>query len=135
MTTRPKNGGIQHQRSEIHVQQSFSGPLPPPETLAKYNDVLPNAAERILAMAESQHQHRQALEYKVVAANVGAQKMGVALGFIVGMTAIGGGIYLAATGKPVSGLTAIISSLTALVGTFVYGRQTQKKDLRDKDPR
>jgi uncharacterized membrane protein len=40
----------------------FSGPLPPPEILAKYNDALPNGAERIVAMAEGQMKHRQALE-------------------------------------------------------------------------
>ena len=30
--------------------QTFSGPLPPPEILAKYNSVVPNAAERIITM-------------------------------------------------------------------------------------
>jgi uncharacterized membrane protein len=32
----------------------FSGPLPPPEALAKYNDILPGAADRIITMAEHQ---------------------------------------------------------------------------------
>lgn len=135
MSARPKNNtNLQHQHSEIRVARSFSGPLPPPEALARYNDVLPNAAERILAMAESQHQHRQALESSVINANMGAQHLGVILGFIVAMTAIGGGIYLAATGKAASGLTSIIASLAALVGTFVYGKRNQKKDLQNKTP-
>lgn len=34
--------------------QTFSGQLPPPEILAKYNSVVPNAAERIITMAETQ---------------------------------------------------------------------------------
>jgi len=31
---------------------SFSGPLPPPEILEKYNQVVPGLAERIITMAE-----------------------------------------------------------------------------------
>ena len=38
---------------EITAQQtSFSGPIPHPETLKGYNEIVPGAAERILAMAE-----------------------------------------------------------------------------------
>jgi hypothetical protein len=50
------------------------------------------------------------------------------------MTAILGGIYLAATGKPVSGLSSIISALAALVGTFIYGKRKQAKDLDNQKP-
>jgi uncharacterized membrane protein len=39
-----------------------SGPLPPPEDLAKYNMIVPDAAERILRMAEKQQAHRMELE-------------------------------------------------------------------------
>ena len=33
---------------------SFPGPLPPPDLLRQYNDVVPGSAERILALAERQ---------------------------------------------------------------------------------
>lgn len=36
------------------VQTTFSGPLPPPEDFKKYNDVLPNAADRMLSMADNE---------------------------------------------------------------------------------
>lgn len=42
----------------IQASASFSGPLPPPETLERYNQTLPGLAERIIVMAESQHSHR-----------------------------------------------------------------------------
>lgn len=42
----------------IHVQTSFSGPLPSPEDFARYNQTLPGAADRILAMAEKEQQIR-----------------------------------------------------------------------------
>lgn len=42
----------------IHAQMEFSGPLPPPQILGQYDEVLPGAAERILRMAEKQQDHR-----------------------------------------------------------------------------
>ena len=114
------------------VERSFSGPLPPPEALARYDAVVAGSAERIIRMAENQNAHRLALEKTVVTANVAAQKNGVMFGFIIAMTAILGGIYLVATGKPATGLAAILSSLAALVGVFVYGKMAQKKDLSNK---
>lgn len=44
--------------SLIHAQMEFSGPLPPPQILGQYDEVLPGAAERILRMAEKQQDHR-----------------------------------------------------------------------------
>jgi len=44
------------------VSQSFSGPLPPPEILRKFDEVVPGAAERIIKMAEDQSIHRKELE-------------------------------------------------------------------------
>ena len=41
---------------------ALSGPLPPPEMLAQYEEILPGAAERILSMAERQAEHRQKME-------------------------------------------------------------------------
>jgi uncharacterized membrane protein len=114
------------------VARSFSGPLPPPEALARYNDVLPGAAERIVAMAEKQQEHRQMLEKNVVFANSSSQTRGTYLGFIVAMSAIIGGTFLIYAGRGAMGIAAIISSLAALVGVFVYGRRSQRSELAKK---
>lgn len=44
----------QRQQAEITFQShhQYSGPLPKPEDLAKYEQVIPGAAERIIKMAE-----------------------------------------------------------------------------------
>ncbi|MFH1760058.1 MAG: DUF2335 domain-containing protein [bacterium] len=52
--------------SNIQVQQaSFSGPIPHPQILQKYNEIVPDAAARIIKMAENQATHRQDLEKTV----------------------------------------------------------------------
>lgn len=110
----------------------FSGPLPPPEILAKYNDAIQGGAERIMAMAENQSQHRQALEKSVVAANIRAQKVGPILGFLVCMAAIASGTFLIYVGKNAAGLVPIIGALGGLVAVFFYGKHQQKKDLDER---
>ena len=89
------------------VGASFSGPLPPPSLLAKYNEAVPNGAERVMAIAERQSTHREHLEKCVVEGNVQAQKLGSVFGFIVAMTAVVGGIYLISIGKSTAGLVAV----------------------------
>jgi uncharacterized membrane protein len=110
----------------------FSGPLPHPEDLAKYEQVLPGSADRIISMAEHQAEHRRNLEKTVILSNVTLQQWGLACAFILAMTAISGGIWLSLRGMSGVGLTAIISALAALVGVFVYGKSEQKKELREK---
>jgi uncharacterized membrane protein len=122
----------QQMMMQVSRQYSFSGPLPPPEVLEKYNQVLPGAAERILAMAEQQSRHRQTIETKVIDSNVFVQKLGPILGFIIAMTAVVGGIVLILKGKDGYGLASILTPLAGLVGVFIYGKQRQKKELEDK---
>ena len=48
----------------------FSGPLPSPEALGKYEQICPGSADRIIKMAEGQAAHRQALETNTIAEQV-----------------------------------------------------------------
>jgi len=43
-----------------HVE--FSGPLPSPDHLEKYNEILPGAADRIIKMAEKEQENRSKLQ-------------------------------------------------------------------------
>jgi len=47
-----------------------SGPLPPPQQLAAYNEVGEDFAERIVQMAEREQSHRHSIERRVVTASV-----------------------------------------------------------------
>lgn len=117
---------------QVAKAYSFSGPLPPPEILDKYNQVVPGLAERIISMAEQQGKHRQALERTVVDSNAFVQKVGPFLGFVVAMTAVAGGIELILRGRDGYGLAAIIAALASLAGVFIYGKSKQRKNLDNK---
>lgn len=111
---------------------SFSGPLPPPEVLAKYNDVIPNGAERIMKMAEGQQSHRQGLEKTVVEGNVKSERRGQWMGLFISTIVIGAGTYLAATGHQTTGGLLVSVNVVALAGVFVYGKHQQRQELEGK---
>jgi uncharacterized membrane protein len=110
----------------------FSGPIPPPSYLARYNEVVPQGADRILAMAERQSKHRELLEAQVVAGNLSSQKRGSVFAFIIALVAILGGMYLIYSGKDASGLATVISSLAGLAGVFIYSKRQQTKERIEK---
>jgi uncharacterized membrane protein len=117
----------------LHAEStSFSGPIPPPGILEKYNEIIPNGAERIMAMAEKQSAHRESIEKRVIDGEVASQTRGSWFAFIITVLAISGGVFLIEQGKSASGLTTIITSVAGLVGVFVYSKQEQKKERIEK---
>ncbi len=112
--------------------QSFSGPLPPPEALARYNEIVPNGAERIMQMAENQQRHRHSLEQKVIKANVFDQKLGLILGFVIMAGVAAAGVWLVSTGRDASGTAALVAAVAGPVSAFIYGRKKQSEERAAK---
>lgn len=110
----------------------FVGPLPPPEVLLQYDQALPGGAERIMALAERQSAHRQELEKTVVNSNCKNERLGTQLGFVLAMSALLGGFYLVAHGMNAAGIAAIIASLAAPAGAFIYGKRNQRQERAEK---
>lgn len=67
------------------VAREFSGPIPPPESLAGYEKTLPGSADRILKMAEKQSEHRQNLEKREIEIEARDSLLGIILSFILGI--------------------------------------------------
>lgn len=115
------------------TQQKFrSAPLPAPEELAKYNSIIPNAAERIFTVFESQNKHRLRLEEKVISSDCRNSILGLYFAFTLGMTGLLGGIFLVYNGHGNLGTVLSGASLTGLVGVFVYGSRQRRKEREAK---
>jgi len=110
----------------------FSGPLPLPNLIARYNEIIPNGAERIMAMAERQSAHREQMEARVVNGNVASQTRGSYFAFILALISIMGGFFLIYAGKNAQGLVAIIVSVGSLAGVFIYSKYEQRKERERK---
>lgn len=99
------------------VRIEFSGPLPHPQVLAQYNEALPNGAERIMQMTESELRHRQGMEHR-----------GQFFAFVIAVAALLGGIVLIALGRSVEGLVPLLSAIAGLGGTLIYREIQSQKD-------
>lgn len=110
----------------------YAGPLPPPELLVQYNQTVPDAAERIIIMAESQSGHRQELESKVIESDIKNSRLGLHYGLIIGLAAVIGGTICIASGYEVGGSIIGGTGLTGLVGVFVYGSRSKRKEREQR---
>jgi len=112
----------------------WSGPTPSPDVLREYELIVPGAADRIIAMAERQAEHRQKLEAIAVKGGSTRASLGAAFGFLLGMTAVMGGIYLAAGGQELGGYSMVLGTVATLAAVFVYGRKSAQAELAEKSP-
>lgn len=117
----------------IRKASSFSGPIPPPELLKGYNEVIKDGAERIVIMAEKQSSHRMQLEDHAIKEELKQSRLGQVFGFILGIV----GLVLAAIlaildHEAIAGIFGT-TTILGLVTVFVLGKKAQKKDLEDKD--
>lgn len=110
----------------------FSGPIPHPDQLAGYEQIMPGLANRIVTMAEVQAIHRQALEKAHMKTGSRDSLLGLIFGFFIALLAIGGGTYCIAIGREIGGSLLSGGGLASVVSVFVYGSQLKRKEREEK---
>jgi uncharacterized membrane protein len=121
-----------------------SGPLPDPESLRKYNEVVPGLAERMIAMVEKEGEHRRSeqskdgahrreMEGKVVKEGLNFPERGQWIGLGIAVFVISIGSYLILNGFPTQGTLIITTIVISLVGIFVLGKFFKNEDKIDTD--
>ena len=93
------------------VVHHFQGPLPPPNVLRGYEEVVPGGAERLFAMVERQAAHRQGIEAR-----------GQLFGFSLAASSIVGAFLAVAAGVPLVGVSGVIVAVATLSGLFIWGK-------------
>lgn len=132
-------GGLPDKQRQIIVRsitaahaESFSGPLPHPDILAKYEKAMPGAAERIFKITEAEQAHR--IEYDnrrlngELSQSARGQWMGFSLCVFFGLIAFGLG-YL---GHPT--LAGIIGGGTIISLAIVFVLNREPKQKKDSTP-
>jgi len=112
---------------------SFKGPLPPPEVISGYNDVVRNGGERIFSMAENQSNHRIKLEDFVIREELKLSGRGQIFGFIIGLIGLGLATGLALLGHETLAGIFGTSTILGMVTVFVIGKKAQEKDISEKE--
>lgn len=122
------------QLSAIH-QQTISfhqGPLPSADELARYNDIIPDAAHRIFVMAENQAAHRIKSEASTLRHDAIARYVGLAIAGTLGVLGIVSGVTLGIQGHEATAGILFGTTLIGLVGSFIYGTRSNRQERIEK---
>ncbi|MGK7344338.1 MAG: DUF2335 domain-containing protein [Candidatus Nitrospinota bacterium M3_3B_026] len=128
-STTPPEESLPHTAENIVkvlAEQRFSGPLPHPEVLQNYENVLPGLAERIVAMAEAEQKSRHTEETEALRGQLKYASRGQWFGFGISMAGLVVSGVVIFAGYP-WGAVISLTALTNLAGIFV-GRHRPGSD-------
>ena len=117
---------------EMVVARHFSGPLPPPELLQGYKDIIPDSPERLLKMVENRENHKISTESIIVKHEISQSSRGQIFGFVIAIIIIFIVAYLTINSHYT--VAAILGGATiiGLVTIFVLNRPPQKGSKSDE---
>ena len=107
----------------IQKKEVYSGPIPHPEHLKQYEELVPGAADRLISMAENENAHRQKEEDKIINAEIINKNRGQIFGFILMLICLIGGFVLIAIGKNGYGIAGLIGAAATLALAYIYGKK------------
>lgn len=109
------------------VSQQWAGPLPPPGALAQFDTIIPNGAERIMAMVEREQQHRIDQEAAILEATIRDTRRGHWLGGAVSVLALVGCVFSVYLGAHPAVSVALVSlPVVAIIQAIVRSKSNGK---------
>ncbi len=116
-------------RSASLVIKQHSGPLPDPETLGEYNQLIPNGAERIMKMAEKQQDHSMYMERIALRRASFQHLLGQIFAFILASFATWFGYELTTKGFEKAGITIFATTIGVILYAFLRkGRRIKSSE-------
>ena len=108
------------------VSYEHRGPLPAPQTLREYEQILPGVADRIVSQAERQSAHRMELERTVVTSEGRRSWAGWASATLIGVGVLVAAVVVTLEGYPWAGVAFVGSDIAGLAALFVVGGRRQE---------
>ena len=127
----PKMTFIRQESQQI-IASFFRGPLPPPAELKKYNEIVPDGAERLFQDFEKNSEHKRQTERIKTLGIIITQSLGLIFAFIFAITGLGVSVYCATIGQ--TWLAAILGGTTiaSVVAAFLYEKHSPPKNAHPK---
>lgn len=116
-------------QGQLQVKQTriYQAPIPPPEAMAKYEELQPGFADRILAMAEKEGDHRREAESKIIRLSYWNDFIGKAFAFASVLSICGLCLYAYSIGYATQATTLGTTVMIGLAGVFIYKRGDNDK--------
>ncbi|MFP2346169.1 DUF2335 domain-containing protein [Enterobacter hormaechei subsp. steigerwaltii] len=116
----------------VVAHHAFQGPLPPPYLLREYQDILPDAPERIFQLTEKEFAHRQRMEEKALDGAINRDQRVQRFGLGATLFTVACATLLGLTGHEVLA-GAVIGTVVAVACIFVLRQKpVVKKKSEDK---
>ena len=109
------------QKSEMH-----SGPLPHPELLSKYNEVVSGAAERIFNMAENEQRHRLQMDRKTTTNAIIMGYIGIIFALFSVLILAGLVYYALSKGFDTTAGALGVGAIASVAGVFMFFKRSNK---------
>ena len=109
--------------TEVLQELRVSGPLPPPEVLLGYDNVLPGAAERILRMAETDQADAREANQLAIREAAADSRRGQKYAFWIALSALAVAGVLGYQGHEVAAAIVGGSTVVGLAAAFITGRR------------
>ena len=106
--------------------EQFDGPIPHPTILKEYNEAVPDAAERILAMAERDQAHAHEVDNRFNRHEIRKETLGMSMGFFLAILAIAAGTWLIAHDKSLEGFGIFLAAAGVMIGSAIYKHRQHK---------
>lgn len=125
--------GVQQQLYTARVEGTvFRGPLPPPEILEGYNDVIENGADRIITMAEKNQNHRHELENAVILGGLKNERRGQVIAGFLFLALLAAATYLISIDKDGTGVGILIAEFLAGAALFMNAQANKRQEMKRK---
>lgn len=108
----------------MNKKEVYAGPIPHPDHLRQYEEIVEGSADRLIKMAENQSEHRRNQEDNILNAEIKNVNRGQIFGFILLMTCLIGGFILIAFDKNGMGIAAIITAVAGFALSYFYGKKS-----------
>ncbi len=101
---------LQHEQTQL-----YQGPIPPPDILQKFDDLVPGTAQQLIQLAVDESLHRRRIEQQTIDHNIAisqeqlkastkTERISQTLGFVVVSACIASALYLSTRSPVVAGL-------------------------------
>ncbi|MDR2580086.1 MAG: DUF2335 domain-containing protein [Fibromonadaceae bacterium] len=115
---------MESESKDITIQSiAYYGPLPTATEFSGYEQVLPGAAGRILALAEKEAEHRRKNENKLLEESVSLSRKGQIFAFIIALVSLAIFGFSILFKQPLISIVPAVIAFTSLAAVFMGQRK------------
>jgi len=125
-------------RSEVQTSTTvfeasmWQGPLPPPQQLERFNEIVPGAADRLIRMAEKQQDHRIETEKLVIKSQLTQSGRGQIFGLVIGLSGMALAAFLGYLDMAGPAAAVGAATVTGLAIAFIHGKAQERGSRKEK---